>query len=418
MSAPRNNLQIRRNNIRSLLTSIKENGPISKRDLQKFTGLSWGAVSSLTSKLYDYGYVVSAGKQETNVGRKPFELDINSEDFYIVGIDLNLSGLCGVITDIKGRIIQEWIRLFASNDYECIMNTLLSLLDEILVQKYAHKSILGIGLAVQGNVDVEGGISVHFPQIRHWNNVPLKKILEERYGYFALLMHDPNCLMIAEQAFGTSFVSISQNAILLRIDNGIGMSIMSNGQLHLGFNGKAGEIGHIPMNKDGPVCLCGNRGCLEGYASGNGLVRRFVEQVNQGRKTNADIENIGNLGYKILAVAAQNGDELCMELFRQMGEYLGLALSILYNIFNPDLVVLYGDLTAYRKLFYDSMKRQLDDHLYNGIPAKLVFSQLGRNAAALGAAMVVSDKKIEELNISDDDMEDDSEFINGDEDNE
>ena len=398
MVSPRNSSQIRRNNIRTLLASIKQSGPISKRDLQKLTGLSWGAVSSLTGLLHEHGYVVYTGKQVTNVGRKPNELDINTDDYYIVGVDLNLSGVYGVVTDMKGRIVREWLRLFPRNDYDCVMEMLLSLLDEILLNTFSHKHIQGIGLAVQGFVDMENGVSVYFPYILNWKDVPLRRILEERYGYPTLLMHAPHCIMVAERAFGNSFMRLARNAVLLRLDNEIGMSLMANGQLYMGASGKSGEIGHIPMAADGLLCTCGNRGCLNEYVSGNGLVRRFVEQVNHGRKTRADIDKIG---YKTLGAAGLDGDELCMELFRQMGEQLGLALSVLFNILEPELVVLHGDLTDYRSLFEDAMKKQLAAHVYTGIQARLTFSELGSNAAAQGVALLVSDWTVEELDLDD-----------------
>lgn len=399
MVNPRNSSQIRRSNIQTLLASIRQNGPISKRDLQKLTGLSWGAVSSLTGLLHESGYVVYTGKQITNMGRKPSELDINPDDHYLIGVDLNLSGICGVVTDMKGRIVREWLRLFARNEYDCIMETLFSLLDEILHEVFPHKHIIGIGLAVQGFVDIENGLSTYFPHVQHWKDVPLRRILEQRYGYPTLLMHDPHCIMVAERAFGNSFMRIAQNAVMIRLDNGIGMSLMANGQLYLGANGKSGEFGHIPIDPDGPLCSCGNRGCLDEYVSGNGLVRRFIELVNQGRETSADIDSIGNTGYKTLGAAGLSGDPLCLELFRQMGEYLGLSLSILFNMFNPDLVVLYGDLTAYRALFTDAMEKQLASHVYAGIPVKLDYSELGRNAAAQGVALLVSNQAIEELDL-------------------
>lgn len=397
MVNPRNSSQIRCNNLRTLLASIKEHGPISKRDLQKLTGLSWGAVSSLTGLLHEHQYVVYSGKQVTNVGRKPSELDINGNDHYIVGIDLNLSGICGVVTDMKGRIIREWLRLLASRDYDCVMETLLSLLDEILYTAFPQKQILGIGLAVQGFVDVEKGVSRYFPHVKNWKDVPLKKLLEERYGFPTLLMHDPNCIMIAERAFGSSLMHVSKNAALVRMDNSIGMSLLFDGQLYLGATGQSGEFGHIPVNRDGPLCTCGSRGCLEEYASGNGLVRRFVEMVNQGRSTSVDPELVNGLGYKAVGDAALAGDQLCLDLFRQMGEYLGLALSTLFNILNPELVVLYGDMTVYRSLFYDVARKHLEEHLYTEIPSKLEFSVLGRNAAAQGVALVVSEKIVEQL---------------------
>lgn len=404
MLSPRNSTQIRCNNIRTLLAAIKANGPVAKRELQKLTGLSWGAVSSLTGLLCEHGYIVSAGKQVTSVGRKPSELDINGDDHYIVGVDLNLSGLCGVITDMKGRIIREWLRLFARNEYDCILDTLLALLDEIFAA-FSHKLILGIGLAVQGFVDMENGVSVYLPHVQGWKDVPLRRMMEERYGCSTLVLHDPNCIMVAEKAFGDSFMGIAENAVLVRIDNGIGMAQMVNGQLYLGANGRAGELEHVVVNTNGPVCACGNRGCLNAYATGGGLVRQFDEKVRQGCPTIADTRQVREQGYKILAAAAQNGDVLCRELFEQMGVYLGQALSTVYNLLNPDLIVLYGDLTAYRELFAEAVQRQLEAHVYKGIPAKLQFSALGRNAAAQGAALVVSDQKVAELDLPVDSME-------------
>lgn len=400
MISPRNSSQIKDNNVRTLLYAIKQNGPIAKRDLQHLTGLSWGAVSSLTGELQESGYVVLCGKQITSVGRKPAELDINGNDFYLVGIDLNTSALSGVVTDLKGRIVREWTRLFARLDYDCVLETLFSLLDEILLQEFPGKTFMGIGLAVQGFVDVEKGISVYLPRVRHWKNVPLKTMIEERYGYYTNLMHDPDCLMIAERTFGAVCLGLSQNAILLRLDGGIGMSIMSNGQLHMGANGKSGEFGHVSVRKDGPVCTCGNKGCLEELASGDGLVRRFVEQVNQGRKTIVDISTLNTEGYRALAVAAQKGDALCIELFQQMGEYLGFALSGLMNVLDPELVVLYGELANYRTLFFGALFEQMNAHLYTGIAPKVIFSEQGKDAAAQGAALVVANHVIDTIEIT------------------
>ncbi len=105
MPQPSNSAQMRVGNMRTLLTTIRDHGPIAKRELQQLTGPSWGSVSSLTTLLLHSRYVVAAGKQATASGRRPDELDINSGDNYIIGLDINLTGLCGVVTDMKGRIV-------------------------------------------------------------------------------------------------------------------------------------------------------------------------------------------------------------------------------------------------------------------------------------------------------------------------
>ncbi len=394
MPHPRNGTQIRRNNTMTILKAIKENGPIAKRDLQRMTGLSWGAVSSISGVLSTCGYVTTIGKQFTTFGRKPEELDINDADHYILGVDLNLSsGICGVVTDVKGRIIREYKKVNVPQRYEEALQAFYRVLDGMTAD-YAGKSILGIGIAQQGFVDAKRGVSVYFPHVEGWADVPLQEMVEQRYGCYTQLMHDPNCVLIAEKHTGDSFMSIAENAALIRIDGGIGMSLMLNGEIYEGSGGQAGEFGHVTMDPEGPLCACGKRGCLGAYASIDGIVRRFAERAEAGEPTAvpADSRDI-----QLLADAARSGDALCRDLFRRMGENLGLALSNLFNTFSPEIVVLYGLATAYKDLFFDALTSSLHAHIYATIPAKVQVSALGTNAPALGAALTVSDRLLEKI---------------------
>lgn len=398
MLQPSNSSQVRVSNMRTLLTAIRDHGPIAKRELQQITGLSWGSVSSLTTILLRSGYVVAERKLATASGRWPDELDINSNDNYIIGLDLNITGLCGVITDMKGRIVQEWMRLFPNLDYDCVLGTLFSLLDSIF-EEYDTHNIVGIGMAVQGVVNTRDGVSVWFPRVTGWNNIPLAEILFQRYGLPIKLWHDPNCIMIAERVFGTPFMADAQDALLIRMDQGIGMSIMSNGKLHLGATGETGELLHMVVDADGPICpFCGNPGCLGLYACGGGLTARFIEEVNRNRPTKLAVENIQTLTYRDIAMAAHQGDALSLEMFYNLGLKMGQALSTLYCIFNPELIVIYGDMCQHRELFLAPLQEQLQKRLRQQLdrdfPVQLIFSELGRNAAALGAAMMVSNETI------------------------
>lgn len=382
-------------NIHSIFTCIKNNSPLSKRDLQEKTGLSWGVISSVTSTLCDNRYVILTGKQETRVGRKPFELGINTDEHLIIGIDLHISSLRGVVTDLKGRPVKEWLRLFSETEYTSVLNMLLGLLDEI-TKEFAARHIMGIGLAVQGVVDSEKGISIWLPHVQGWKSVPLASIIEERYHYPTYIMHDPDCIMIAEQALGSVHMRMVENAVLLRIDEGIGMSMLINRSIYTGTDGKAGEIGHVSVNRNGPVCVCGKQGCLEQYASSSGIVQRYYE-AHDAENSSSALLNDTECDCQSIASAARSGDKLCIGLFEQMGEYLGYAIAVLMNIINAELIVIYGCMSEYRDLFGEKMNEQLNRFIHNGITVKIHFSDMGMNAAAQGIALAMADRTIAAL---------------------
>ncbi len=224
------------------------------------------------------------------------------------------------------------------------MDAIFALLDNI-VEQYGSQSIIGIGMAVQGTVNARDGVSTVFPGVSGWGKVPLQSIITERYGYPTKLWHDPDCIMVAERAFGAPAMADAPAALLIRMDQSIGMSILSNGRFHLEAGGKAGELVHMTIAPNGEPCsYYQSRGCLGNYVGGMGIVTRFIDAVNHNRPTRLAVENVQTLTYRDVVMAAHKGDPLSLELFRDMGEKMGQALSILYTLFDPELIVMYGDL--------------------------------------------------------------------------
>lgn len=398
---PVNSAQIRQNNIRTLLLAIRDHGPIPKRDLQEITGLSWGSVSTLVGELENHAYIVQTGKQSSNYGRKADEFDINHCDNYIIGIDLNISGIYIVVTDMKGKTVQKWFKHMIRLDYDSVLDTLFQSVDQVINEAFAHKAIMGIGIAVQGVVDIKKGISIFFPHIKKWKNVNLKQIFENRYNIETYIMHDPNCIMTAERHYDPGNLCTSWNAALVRIDRGIGMSIFLNNHLFIGSKGKQGEIGHIPVVENGALCTCGNRGCLEQYASTDGIVQRFFEEINRGTKTQVDLSDYSMIDSYTLMKAAIAGDPLSRSLFSNMGRYLGLALSTVVNILDVDRVIIYGEFPhKAQSLILDLMIEEMNSHIYAGSAVDVRFSELGADAAAIGAAINTSEILIKKLIIS------------------
>jgi len=392
---PKNSMEVRRSNLRLLLMTIRNNDRISKRELERLTGLSWGTISFLVSDLIKNGYIVPVGKQSTQSGRWPDTFSINSDNYYVVGLFISMNSIDAMVTDLKGSILKEWKRFLVRQEYSCIMDTLLSFLDEIILETYADKEIVSIGIAIQGTVDTKNGISVYFSPFQNWENVPLKDIIENRYHIPTVIMHDPNCLMAAEQVKGELYKKDIKNAVMISTD-GLGISLMLNGQLYLGSHNAAGEFGHVPIVENGAVCPAGHRGCLLEYATAAGIMRRLLEEVNQGTTTSVDMNN---LNFKAMISAAENGDKLCLRLFHRLGEYLGIGISGFANVMDPEIVILHGDLVPAAHLFLKPLQDKLDAHLYRDTPIKLLLSKTGDNATVFGAAITASEFWIRQLEV-------------------
>lgn len=365
--------------MRLVFKAIQKSGPLSKRDLQRLTGLSWSAVSSIVGLLIESGYVISFGKQTTTVGRKPDTLDIQTHNWFAIGVELNCIGLNVVVTDLKGTPVIILTRIFTKNDAQYVWDTLFSLLDNLFRVRLAGKTIIGIGFAVQGVVDSLQGRSLLVTRIHGWRDIPLRDIIQERYACPTVVMHDTDCLMKAECTVGSPTMSNADNALLVHMDYtvGLGMSVMINRHIYLGYTGKSGEIGRMLVNVAAP----GDPVFLEDYLSEESLARDFQKKVPEATEVTCDK----------LAQAARGGNVEAREVFISMGEHLGRALVNCANVFNPELIMLNGTLAQYNDLFLPRTREILEKYVYEK-DTRLEVSKLDRNGAAHGAALVMIDE--------------------------
>lgn len=233
-----------KNNVQEILKKLKEIGPASRREIQAATALSWGTVSKVTEYLVAEGYITATQRTSGSVGPKAEKLDIVADHHYFIGVDLDRRGCIVLLTDMKGRIIEKSEKKWEKKTYVSVMEELCSCLDD-LFRRYTKK-IEGIGFAVQGAVDGKEGRSVAIGEISGWKDVPLKQLLEERYGVEAFVAHDPDCLMKCETDFGVLKEKTAKDVLMVHYHHGfaIGMSCCLNGQIYSGAHGRAGEIGY------------------------------------------------------------------------------------------------------------------------------------------------------------------------------
>ncbi len=359
---------------------IMTNSPISKKELQDILGISWGMISNITNQLVEEKYIEPYIRETQGVGRKAEEYDINHNDNYCIGIDFNYNGIIAVITDMKGRIVEQQERVFEVREREYALKQIFEVTD-LFFEHFQEKKILGIGFAVQGIVDIYEGVSVLISAIKDWEDVPLKKIMEERYGVKIFLEHDPNCIMRCERAFGCLKGRNVTEAILVNHDPriGAGMSVMTRGQICHGFHGKAGEIGTTPVN----ITDEGKFEYMEGHMTREGILRDYENLT--GRE----------ITYHEFMQLLRLNDAECLRVYKRLGQYIGFAIGTAANFLNPQVMIVHIQQEK-NKLLYDAMCEILKRVFYDKT-IEVHLSQLGQGAKAVGAALIVSEGAVNQL---------------------
>jgi glucokinase len=255
-----------------------------------------------------------------------------------------------------------------------------------------------VGLASPGALDLVNGLVYDAPQLPGWDGVPIVVVLRERFGVPVLLENDANAAALGENRFGAG--RGTRHMIYLTISTGVGGGIIIDGNVYHGATGAAGELGHMMLWPGGPVCMCGQRGCLEGIASGTGIASRARALVDAGKAPGlARIKDErGELDADEVADAARAGDPDALAIWEETGFYLGLALANYVNIFNPEAIVLGGGVTyGAGEFFFDraevvmreTARREPMKH------ARLLRAELGDRSGPLGMIAALGDMAAE-----------------------
>lgn len=250
-----------------------------------------------------------------------------------------------------------------------------------------------IGISCGGPLDSKKGLILSPPNLPGWDNVPIVKMLEERFGVPTYLCNDANACALAEWKYGAG--KGTENMIFLTFGTGMGAGIIANGRLLNGACGAAGEVGHIRLAENGPVGF-GKRGSFEGFCSGGGLAQigrtLALEKLQNGEKTAfcASHAELGGVTAKSLAEAAFAGDQTAVEAYQLCGEYLGRGLSLLVDIINPEVIVIGSVFARAEALLRPSMERVMKNECL--IPSfeacRVVPAALGESIGDLAALAV------------------------------
>lgn len=371
-----NQTDMKKANAADIFSLIRKSKKITRKEIEAKTGFSWGAVSTITANLIEKNYIKEFKcDQAKGAGRTPSHLEVNTSKHFVLGIDINISGFKAVLLNLKNETIKSQFCKVLYTDKKSLLDKIIEFIENSL--KLADKkNIIGIGIAMQGLVDTKNGISISIPHCKDWENVPLCDILKEKFNIPVFIEHDPDCILYA-----ASSEKPLKNAILLRVDKGIGMSVLTDGKI-LSKPGMF-EIGHIVAVPNGISCDCGKRGCLEAYASISGMSKLAGKE------------------FDLLVEDAKANDELSLKIFSDMACHLATSLYNISYLLCISNIVLCGDIWKFKDMFFDNFVNNLKaiDDKYS-----LDLSFIDVENAAKGAGLITIERLIKLIDFRKEDI--------------
>ncbi|GIN56589.1 xylose repressor [Lederbergia ruris] len=358
--------------------TIIQSSPISRAEIATKTGLNKGTVSSLVHELIEEKFIHESGPGESSGGRRPVMLLFNETAGYSIGINIGVNYLLGVLTDLNGNIHLEKQTNIDTQSFEVWKDKLFSMIQDLIqATPKSPYGVIGIGVGVPGTVNMNGKVLLA-PNLS-WKNIELQSILEEEFQIPTIIENEANAGAYGEKKYGVG--KNSNHLIYVSVGIGIGVGMILNGQLYKGNNGFSGELGHMSINVKGDLCRCGNEGCWELYASEQALIQ-------QAKKLNLLPADQTDLSLEYLLDLAESGNEKAIYLFNRIGEYLGVGLNNIINIFNPQEIVIGNRMASTKKWIQSSLEKQLADRIqfFQEHDLQIKFSNLSSYSAALGVA--------------------------------
>jgi glucokinase len=308
----------------------------------------------------------------------------------VLAADLGGTNLRMAAVDCQGKILYRARRETPRGErVEEIVRAIVEAANECRENCAGFDQIKVICAAIPGTVNVNEGLIITAPNLPVLNDFKMVAALENELGIKAILENDANAAAVGENWCGAS--KGFADSILVTLGTGVGGGIIIGGKILRGAGGMAGEIGHIGVESFGAPCRCGSRGCVEQYSSASAIVRMTKEL--EAQYPELTLKNVTQLKASDVFQAGMNGDKLALEVFRQMGFYLGVSLASLINVLNPEIIVIGGGASAGWKLFMPHMRETIRQRAFGNLSkhAKIVRGELEDDAGILGAARLAFD---------------------------
>jgi len=318
----------------------------------------------------------------------------------VLGVDIGGTKIAAAVVTEEGKVIsRDYSPTSAQAGLQVVIDSIFTTIDRAISSSNVGLSQLcGIGIAAAGIIDSENGKVIFSPNLPGWHEVPLGDAVHQRFNVSTYLGNDASLAALGEWRFGVK--KQVANLIYITVSTGIGGGIICNGKLYTGVLGAGGEIGHMTIDVNGPRCNCGNVGCWETLASGTALAREAVKHIKEGASTSI-VEFAGGdltrVDAKVVFEAAKQGDRLANELIARLGYYLGVGLTNVVNIFNPELILIGGGVAKMGDLLLDPAIKVVKERAFttSATSVRIRPALLGDDSSILGAVAFVLDNLAE-----------------------
>lgn len=379
----------------AILGKFISEGTESIADISREIGTSIPTITKLVGELIDEGLIEEIGKLGTTGGRRPSIYGLNPSAGFIVGVEIRWHHISMAITNFKGEIVdfQEDIPYTLENteeSFRAFCTFLKQLVDKTGIDR---TKVLAYGFNLSGRVNNETGFSLSYFISEHR---PISLVFKEELGTCVFVENDSRAMTYGEYICGIA--DEEKNMLFLNVTWGLGMGMIIDGKLSYGKSGFSGEIGHFPMLDNEQICQCGKTGCLETGASGSAAHRLVMEKLAEGRASilSDTLKKNGCITLDDIILALNEEDVLAIEVIEEIGRTLGRAIAGLINLFNPELVVIGGKVSAAKDYLMLPLKSAVQKHSLNMInrDTTIKFSKLGKKCGPIGACMLSRSKML------------------------
>ena len=377
-----------------MLDIIRFHENVSRFDLKKMTSYSMTTVLNMVDDLIRQGFILEEESNEAKVGRKPTWLRINPDAGYFIGVEFNGREMHCDMLDFLGRVVYK---ASTETSQEDSANTIIEKIS-LNVQKAQdsierkEKHFFGIGIGIPGYINKKEGVAVGYSYLRNWKNVPVKALIEKRFGIPCHIENNVNVMAFAYKYL--YYKGDCEDFVFLSIRTGARIVPVMNNHMVFSDFGFSGEIGHIKISPQHNICTCGSFGCLNSEISDFAIPTKIREGIHSGRFLEINKMVDGNLDAITVGTfveSVKKNDKDSVMLMKEIAMYLGDAIGIVLNLYAPQKVIIYGELAKLGKVFIDCLYDNLKDSV---IPENLdgfeiVVSDMEKDCGAIGAATLV-----------------------------